>query len=200
MKKSLVFITIAVLHFPFACQFDDGGCGAFDDKGRYAGIDSDLGTYTEGMGFRTWAGQAPRSYEEFYMRVFPEGIEYFSEATPVYSLTSLAYACSPPIPDFPLINEISIISDAAFVHNNQRFNAGDLVNHLFRVKNSSNLSIPWYVEEQNMESWIFGEYGTSMILGLRDAPTDTLVSSFSVTIELADGTIHQTQTPVYRVY
>ncbi len=200
MKKSLAFFAIALLHFPFACQFDDGGCGSFDERGRYAGIDSDLGTYFEELGYRTWTRETPRSYEEFYLRVFPEDIEYFSDASPVFSLTSLAYACSPPAPEFPLIEEISIVSDAAFIHNNQQISAGDLVNHLFRVRNSGNISIADYIEKQNRDFYLFGDFGTSIILGLRDAPTDTLESSFSVLIELADGTTHQTQTPVYRVY
>ncbi len=197
-KKLWGVLLIGLFHLPLSCHFDVPGCGTFPTSSRFHTLTTEIVSIDQGMA-RPWNLQTVAIWNRLGIRIQPDSIEHLTFSTGFnFSLSTDAWACDPALPEFPLIDEFTVIADSAFSMNGKRINPGDTVNHLFWVFGSSATSISEFITFQNERSWIFG-YDEDLVLRLIDPPNDTIRSSFHVSIQLEDGVVLDTQTEIFRV-
>lgn len=197
-KKFWGVLLIGLFHLPLSCNFGVPGCGTFPTSSRFHDLNAEIVSIDQEM-VRPWILPSFASWNRLGIRIQPDSIEHLNYSTGFnFSLSSDAWACDPAPPEFPLIDEFSVVADSAFSVNDERINPGDTVNHLFWIFGSSATSISEFIELQNERSWIFG-YDEDLVLRLIDPPNDTIESTFHVYVRLEDGVMLESQSEVFRV-
>ncbi|MDW3191590.1 MAG: hypothetical protein R8G66_04475 [Cytophagales bacterium] len=202
--KQLYKITFlfVLTQFPMSCIIN---CKDDDDpvNAEITAIDSEFVYFSDINGHREHTGTATLLHTDAALRIYVEDLNYIPVANNwSFSLISGAYACSPaPNVIFEQqIDEIAIVAEDAFTFLGLEFQAGDTVNHIFRVRNFESASLNDFIAEQNSYPAFFGEIGSDLFLQLDGTVTDPIRANFNVSITFKDEVIHQTATPEYRVH
>lgn len=198
-KKLIGLLLIGLLHMPMAC-FHNGGtsCGSFYTSARFHALSSQIVTRDSDL-VRPWSGFSIEPWDVLGIRLNPDSIEFLTRSTGFnFSLSSEVFACDPPLPEFPLIDDFVVLADSSFMINDELISPGDTVNHLFSFFNHWASAISEFVELQNMDTWVFG-YDIDMVLELNQPPQDTIQSSFKIIVQLEDGAILETQSDLLKV-
>lgn len=183
-KKTFLLILFAALHLPMSCIVPN--CGSDVSFGRVNTIESEFGLFN--VDFRPYQGLLSQPWNEVGIRVYPDDIEFFSSIHFNFSLSNTAYACDPPPPEFAKITDISVIIEDDIRYRGNSYSRGDTINHLFMTANSEAVNIAAYIERQNQEPWLFGDFSTELILQLIEAPQDTVNSSVQINMLFEEGT------------
>lgn len=202
--KQLYKITFlfVITQFPISCILT---CGSDEDpvSAEITAIDSEFVYFSDINGYEEYTSNTTLSHTDAALRIYVEDLNYIPIANNwSFGFISGAYACSPEpnVTFVQQIGQIAIVARDAFTFLNTEIQAGDTVNHIFRVRNFESPSLFDFIAEQNSNPAFFGEIGSDLFLQLDGTVTDPIDANFSVSITFKDEAVHQTTTPEYRVH